>query len=466
MRTFSLPRFRVPGLIIGLVLLHSTNALAGPGRWTSGGPPDPYVTALATDPTDSGTLYAGTTTGLVFRSADAGRTWQGTRFRATHVNAIVVVPAAPSTIYVATTSGAFRSADTGTSWSAINSGLPPVSVESLAIDPRNPAVLYAGAAGYLSVNPTTTVAGLWKTSDRGTSWQPTGLQGSGVRSIAIDPRSSIVYVAPYAFPPMSANNGQGIWRSTDGGASWLLPEGNLGGPPFTEIVVDPSNPANVYAGWFCCAVFRSADGGRNWQRVDLTGEFIQTSSLVIDPAHPSHLYVGTERGVFRSVDAGTSWAPFNCGLEQLQIRALAIDSSGRFVHAGTASGGVFGYEYPSSGDVAGCPGGETTLCLSLARFCMQVRWTTSDGRAGAGIPLPITAESGAFWFFTPTNIELAVKVLDGSAVNGNYWMFYGAMTNVEFTLTVTDTRTGRSKVYFNPQGRLESVADTAAFPAF
>ena len=54
-------------------------------------------------------------------------------------------------------------------------------------------------------------------------------------------------------------------------------------------------------------------------------------------------------------------------------------------------------------------------------------------------------------------------MLDGRPVNGKFWLFYGALSDVEYTLTVTDTMTGRVKEYHNPHGRLASVADTAAF---
>ena len=63
----------------------------------------------------------------------------------------------------------------------------------------------------------------------------------------------------------------------------------------------------------------------------------------------------------------------------------------------------------------------------------------------------------------PANVELMVKVLDGTAVNGKHWVFYGALSSVEYKITVTDTQTGKVKVYENPSGRLASVADTSAF---
>jgi len=55
-------------------------------------------------------------------------------------------------------------------------------------------------------------------------------------------------------------------------------------------------------------------------------------------------------------------------------------------------------------------------------------------------------------------------VLDGRGLNGKFWLFYGALSNVEYTLTVTDTQTGAVKTYKNPSGQFGSVGDTAAFP--
>ena len=75
----------------------------------------------------------------------------------------------------------------------------------------------------------------------------------------------------------------------------------------------------------------------------------------------------------------------------------------------------------------------------------------------------ITGDTGYFWFFNGDNVELVLKVLDGRSINGHYWVFYGALSSVQYTITVTDTETQTSKVYTNPQGTLASVADTEAF---
>ncbi|HEY2796421.1 MAG TPA: hypothetical protein VGK26_00905 [Thermoanaerobaculia bacterium] len=112
---------------------------------------------------------------------------------------------------------------------------------------------------------------------------------------------------------------------------------------------------------------------------------------------------------------------------------------------------------------AACTASGTTLCLNDGRFAASVAWKDFQGRTGVGRAIPITADTGYFWFFSPANIELVIKALDARAVNGKYWIFFGALSNVEYTLTVTDTLTGSQKQYVNPSGQFASVGDTKAF---
>jgi PKD repeat protein len=112
-----------------------------------------------------------------------------------------------------------------------------------------------------------------------------------------------------------------------------------------------------------------------------------------------------------------------------------------------------------------CVSSTTKLCLNNGRFGVQVAWNARGrtGGAGNGTAVKLTGDTGYFWFFSASNVELVVKVVDGRAFNDRYWVFYGAMSDVEYTVTVTDSVTGRVKSYFNPNGTLASVADTAAF---
>ncbi len=111
-----------------------------------------------------------------------------------------------------------------------------------------------------------------------------------------------------------------------------------------------------------------------------------------------------------------------------------------------------------------CVANATTLCLNAGRFQVSVVWQVpADGTSGVGSAVPLTTDTGYFWFFTSNNIELVLKVVDGRPVNNRFWVFYGALSNVQYTITVTDTVTSAQKVYTNPNGALASVADTSAF---
>jgi hypothetical protein len=105
-----------------------------------------------------------------------------------------------------------------------------------------------------------------------------------------------------------------------------------------------------------------------------------------------------------------------------------------------------------------------TLELQGGRFAVSAEWRDHDGRRGVGTPLPFSGQSGRFWFFDAGNVELLVKVLDGSGVNGKAWVFRGALSDVEYWLTVTDRSTGAVRRYRNPPGTLCGGADVGAFP--
>ncbi|HVS01115.1 MAG TPA: hypothetical protein VMW27_31145, partial [Thermoanaerobaculia bacterium] len=113
---------------------------------------------------------------------------------------------------------------------------------------------------------------------------------------------------------------------------------------------------------------------------------------------------------------------------------------------------------------AACGGGEN-LCLQDGRFQVQVAWSLPDGQRGQGQAVALTRESGYFWFFGANNVEVAVKILDGRIENGHFWVFYGSLSDVGYTITVTDTVTGASKTYVNPHSTLASRSDITAFPA-
>jgi hypothetical protein len=104
------------------------------------------------------------------------------------------------------------------------------------------------------------------------------------------------------------------------------------------------------------------------------------------------------------------------------------------------------------------------LLLNGGRFMVESTWWTTAWETGSGAPYPITADSGAFTFFDPANIEVLVKVLDGCAINQSYWVFVAGLTDLWVGLTVTDTETLETKIYSNTAGvPFAPVLDTDAF---
>ena len=120
-----------------------------------------------------------------------------------------------------------------------------------------------------------------------------------------------------------------------------------------------------------------------------------------------------------------------------------------------------------TGRAGECQPDSTTLCLADGRFEVEALWDTGQ-QAGDARALPLTADTGTFWFFSPDNVELIVKVLDACSLEPfhNFWVFAAGLTDVRVTLRVTDTETGETQAWVNPQGtRFRPIRETGAFRA-
>ncbi|MGH9316921.1 MAG: WD40/YVTN/BNR-like repeat-containing protein [Thermoanaerobaculia bacterium] len=442
--------------------------------WTAVGPPgNPSVTALLVDPRAPTTLYAGTTQTGIFVTRDAGLTWSAanTGLTSLEVTSLAFLqlstPGAAPLFYAGTIgAGVFRSNDEGSTWVPVNDGLSSLRVWSLAVAPAA-ATVYAG-----------TDEGVFKSTDDVKSWTPvnSGLPNWHIVSLAVDWSNPSILYAATGRPP----NGS-LFRTTDGGANWAavaLPD--RFDRVFRAVAVDPFFSETVYAGfWYgyppisrfqIGGLMKSVDGGRSW--TDVSPGLGSRSycapiwSIAGDPTAPGHIYASTSSsfaefgGVLITNDFGASWVVRNDSLSSLARVLTVAPTSPSTVYAGTWNGVV-----RATSDVKGsCAPDATTLCLQSDRFRVSVGWSVpAQGQTELGQARPIVPNTGAFWFFDPTNLELVVKVLDGRSINGHFWVFYGSLTNVAFTLTVTDTETGAVKTYTNRQGQLASVADTSAF---
>lgn len=257
------------------------------------------------------------------------------------VKTIVVDPTNSQTIYSTSLNhfynifpggSLYRTDNAGITWTSIGSGLPDSTyIESLAIDPVNSNILYAGTSsglGYIGGK------GIYKSTDKGHNWFLTGPDSLMASSIVIHPDSSnIIYAG-------TLNN---IYKSVDRGGSWQ-PLG-LPGLPLLSLAIDPSNPITIYAGIFTAGIFKSSDGGNNWQQVGLHGKSV--TGIVIDPLHTQTIYAGGSEnvlpgwGVFRSTDGSNSWDDFSEGLINKEVSRLTIDPATGILYAATLGYGVY-----------------------------------------------------------------------------------------------------------------------------
>lgn len=279
-----------------------------------------YVYGLIVDPRHPETVYAFTSEHGLLKSTNGGATWSSVGFK--DVTAVALDPRRPEIIYAgsfsegpAGQSGLFRSGDGGLNWNP--AGLEGQYITSLAVDPRGSEHLYAGSE-----------SGVFVTSDGGRTWHPAGLKEERIYALAFDPRDGrTVYAATYP---------GGISRSPDGGKSWQ--QTLSGGAGITALALSPRTSSTLYAASLASGVLKSTNGGR-WQTVNAGLTTARVSSVVVDPEDPRIAYVGVDGGgVFKRSSDG-KWQATNLGLKNDGVHALAIESkNSRNLYAGTDRG--------------------------------------------------------------------------------------------------------------------------------
>ncbi len=114
-----------------------------------------------------------------------------------------------------------------------------------------------------------------------------------------------------------------------------------------------------------------------------------------------------------------------------------------------------------SGGGTTCTPTTTTMCLN-DRFAVSATWRTTSA-TGNGTAVKLTSDTGYFWFFGASNVEVVIKVLNACTLNSKYWVFAGGLTDVNVVLTVRDTKTGTTRTYTNPLGvAFQPIQDTSA----
>lgn len=252
------------------------------------------VTTLAIDPLLPATIYAGTMGDAVYKSPDGGQHWLphnvGLKEHVSFVNQFVFHPALSEKVYIATTVGAFYTKNAGREWEERMHGMKEVHiVTSIAINPKDPTILFGGTTG-----------GMYRSDDATVSWK-------------------------------RINNG-------------LIPESELKASMalgVNAIEIDRTNPATVYAGT-TKGLFRTTNTGEQWERIGQSLPDLFISSILLHPTDLSQLYVGGPKGVWKSSDSGKTWQAINQGLATLNIRALAMNpKNSQLLYAGTNGSGLY-----------------------------------------------------------------------------------------------------------------------------
>ena len=265
------------------------------------------VIAMGIDPLYPATIYAGTKGDAVYKSYDGGQRWTSARTGlddatiSSVVNQFVFDPADDSHMFLATTMGVFESKNAGERWVKKMEGMKEVlMVVTLGMDPARPSVMYAGTSG-----------GVYKTSDQGAHWVqvnnglvPEGMvktsRALGVTSVQVDPFApDTVYAATLA----------GLYKTTNGAASWVRIGESLQDQMIVAMVLDRTRAGVIYLAGRD-GIHRSEDGGLNW--TPLNDGFTTTNirSLAQSATDAKVFYAGTNgSGLYKSLDGGTHWEP-------------------------------------------------------------------------------------------------------------------------------------------------------------
>ncbi|HEV2110642.1 MAG TPA: hypothetical protein VGT99_04750, partial [Gammaproteobacteria bacterium] len=309
--------------------------------------------------------YFGSVDGGVWETHDTGRTWQPI-FDAMHVGsigALAVAPSDPNVIYVgsgeadmrsdiAYGNGMYKSTDAGKTWEHI--GLEDsYQIGKILVDPANPDVVFVAALGHgYGANET---RGVFRSRDGGKTWQKVLYKDAdtGAIDLAFGADANTLYASlwqtrrpPWNTYPPSNGPGSGLYKSTDGGASWAqltkgLPSEGLG---HIGLATAPGNPNIVYAlvdakqG----GLYRSDDAGADWTLVSgdkrIWGRGWYFEGVSVDPKNPDVVYA-SNTAMYKSTDGGKAFLPFRGDQTGDDFHTLWIDpDDGQRMIAGVDQG--------------------------------------------------------------------------------------------------------------------------------
>ena len=334
--------------------------------------PSLSIGAVAIDPSNSQTVWVGTGESWVrnsvsvgtgvYRSRDGGENWEALGLSdSEHLSRIVVHPKDSNTVYACalghlwnsnTERGVFKTTDGGKTWNKLLYRNDSTGCAEMAMDPQDPAVLYAAMwdvrrepHNFRSGGPG---SGLFKSTDAGATWHELrkGLpEGDlGRIGIAVAPSN---HARVYAV--VEARNHTALFRSEDAGESWAEVNNsfNVSGRPFyfARLVVDPKNPDRVYKPGFFLTI--SEDGGKSFSAAFSTSEgpgdrlHSDLHALWINVDNPDQMLVGTDGGVYQSLDRASHWR-FLSNLPVAQFYHVSADMADPYnVYGGLQDNGTW-----------------------------------------------------------------------------------------------------------------------------
>ncbi|HEX9902455.1 MAG TPA: hypothetical protein VGB72_06300, partial [Acidobacteriota bacterium] len=302
------------------------------------------------DPKNPEIVYSAGRSGA-FRSSDGGKNWQGLSYPPAVLGESCGIACQPgnSNIVLACQDrqgDLYWSQDGGQVWKKVyklkyNSGdlNAAFGFKRLVFAPSNPQIVYGASSRTTAVlnSSLTSGLGLYKSTDGGTTWVEANnalTKKLSLNSLAVHPKKSeIVYAATVT---------SGLCKTTDGGANWVRLS-SLKPNDVRSVALRPDKPDQVYAGINGGGVYFSPDGGATWTAMASGMEPNDSIyALVFDPVHPENVWAGSfKTGVYRHDSIEQQWVHFNNGLHMRAVTDLAISGNGKVLYATTWGEGVF-----------------------------------------------------------------------------------------------------------------------------
>lgn len=378
------------------------------------------ATAVAGHPTAPGVFFHGTSSGGVWRTDDAGAFWRNVSdgfFRRASVGALAVAEADPNVVYagmgecglrsnVTHGDGVYRSDDGGASWRHL--GLAETqNIARVRVHPRDPDLVYVAAFGHrFGPNPE---RGVYRTRDGGRSWDLVLHRGpdAGAIDLSVDGQNPRVLYAAFwdarLFPwrRRSGGPGSGLWKSNDGGESWVELSANPGFPSGIKgrigVAASPVHPGRVWAIVEAAegGIYRSDDGGASWTWLNDDRNFLVRpwyfGKLLADPVDPHAVFI-VGRKLWRSADGGRTFRQVNVPYVDQQDLWVDPTRPSRMI-LGNDGGAAVSF---TSGDtwssLVNQPTAEIYRAAADTRFPYRIYGSQQDNST---ISLPSRSERGA-----------------------------------------------------------------------